>query len=53
MKFDHEIQKENGALNYGVVEGNEKIVLIKAGAGGSHHQFKGHTEELIKLCELI
>ena len=53
MEFDYEIQKENGALNYGVIEGKEKIVLIKAGAGGSHHQFKGHTEELIKLCELI
>ena len=36
MKFDYEILKEDGAISYGVVDGNENVVFIKAGAGGSH-----------------
>ena len=50
MKFDYEIQKENGALNYGVIAGNEKIVFIKAGAGGSH---TGYENKYLRLAHAL
>ena len=50
MKFDYEILKEDGAISYGVVDGNENVVFIKAGAGGSHI---GYENKYLHIAHIL
>ena len=50
MKFDYEILKEDGAISYGVVDGNENVVFIKSGAGGSHI---GYENKYLHIAHIL
>ena len=43
--FDEVIKKEE--IEYGIVRGNENIVFLKAGAGGS---FRGYGDKYLKMA---
>ena len=50
MNFDYEIANDNGAIIYGIIDGNESIVFIKAGAGGSH---TGYENKYLHMAHAI
>lgn len=53
MDFDKTIKQEftnNIELEYGIIHGNENIVFIKAGAGGS---FYGYEDKYLKMARLL
>ncbi|MBE6845847.1 MAG: hypothetical protein E7508_09125 [Ruminococcus sp.] len=53
MDFDKIIKQEftdNIELEYGIIHGNENIVFIKAGAGGS---FYGYEDKYLKMARLL
>lgn len=47
-KFDLEITREDTV--YGIIQGNETVVFIKAGAGGSH---VGYEKKYLKMASAI
>ncbi len=50
MEFDYEITRDNGQISYGIVNGSESIVFIKAGAGGSH---TGYENKYVRMAHAI
>ena len=50
MNFDYEITRDNGQISYGIVNGSESIVFIKAGAGGSH---TGYENKYLHMAHAI
>ena len=53
MRFDVEktVTKEDGLkIGYGLIHGNNRIVIIKAGAGGDHI---GYEEKYLKMARLL
>jgi hypothetical protein len=53
MKFDLEntVTQEDGLKDeYGLIYGNNRIVIIKAGAGGS---YIGHEEKYLKMARML
>ena len=53
MRFDVEktVTKEDGLkIGYGLIHGNSRIVIIKAGAGGDHI---GYEEKYLKMARLL
>lgn len=53
MKFDwtDRITNEDGVLlEYGVIEGNERVVIIKSGAGGS---FDGYHQKYLQIAHML
>ncbi len=53
MRFDIEkiVIKEDGLkIEYGLIHGNNRIVIIKAGAGGS---YLGHEDKYLKMARLL
>ena len=56
MNFDKTIKQEftnNIELEYGIIHGNENIVFIKAGAGGSFHGYEGKYLKMARLLNSI
>ena len=53
MRFDIEktVIKEDGLkIEYGLIHGNNRVVIIKAGAGGS---YIGYEEKYLKMAQLL
>lgn len=53
MNFDwtDRIENEDGALlEYGVIKGNERVVIIKSGAGGS---FDGYQQKYLRIAHML
>ena len=53
MKFDFVYEKgssDGEKITYGILNGDAKVVLIKAGAGGSHN---GYSDKHLKMAHLL
>lgn len=53
MKFDQTqtvVQPDGLKVEYGIINGNSKVIIIKAGAGGS---YMGHEDKYLKMAAML
>lgn len=53
MKFDQTrtvVQPDGLRVEYGIINGNNQVVIIKAGAGGS---YMGHEDKYLKMAAML